>query len=325
MKILILGAGVVGTTYAWQLSNARQEVTLFVRQGKREAAEREGFRIRCRDERKGQATPAEIAYRPAITDKLSPQDGYDLYVVCVRAHQLDQVLPLLAERSGAADILFFSNNWWGDEKIGKLIPARRYLFGFSRLVGGWRTGNQIDCVIFNAPGLVTMLGEKDGQITPRLQKLVAAFRQADLRPETSRDILGWLAVHYVEFLGAIGGILKTGSTRAFADNPAVIKEAILATREGLRVCQARGINLARAAPINVRLVDSLPLLLLTPLVHRQYQTPSIQQFFEENITHGREELSAQYYDVLTEGRRLGVKMPYLESFEKYFAQYRNGT
>jgi 2-dehydropantoate 2-reductase len=43
MKILVLGAGVIGTTYAWQLSKAGHEVTLLVRKPNREKIERDAF------------------------------------------------------------------------------------------------------------------------------------------------------------------------------------------------------------------------------------------------------------------------------------------
>lgn len=318
MKILVLGAGVIGTIYAWQLSGTGHEVTLFVRPGVRHKIEQDGFHIHCQDQRKEHIASTDIVYRTNVVDKLSPQAGYELIMVSVRAQQLDEVLPMLAENAGKANVLFFGQNWWGDERIRKHLPAEQFLFGFSRLVGGWRTENQVECVFFDTPGLVTMLGEKDGRVTPRLQSLIDMFQHADLKPVISRDILGWLAVHYVEFLGAIGGILKAGSVQSFTEQPTTIKEAILATREGFNVCRARGINFGRAAPINVRLIDFLPIFLLQRLVQEQYKTPSIQQFFEENIAHGMAEISHQYNDVVSEGNRLGIKMPYLESFEPYF-------
>ena len=318
MKILVVGAGVIGTTYAWQLSAAGHDVTLFVRPDNRETIEREGIHIRCKDERQKQTTITKVTYQPKVIDELQPEAGYDLIIVSVRAQQLAAVLPTLAAGAGQADILFFGNNWWGDERIRQHLATDRYFFGFSRLVGGWRTGNQVDCIIFNTPGLETLLGEKYGQLTPRLQNLVEAFKQAHLKPVVRKEILGWLAVHYVEFLGAIGGILKAGSVKAFAADGAIVTQAILATREGFQVCQARGIDLRRAGSMNVRLINSLPLPLIRMLVQRQYQAPSIQQFFEENIEHGVEELRQQYADVIAEGQRLGMKMPALEGFKQYF-------
>ena len=85
-----------------------------------------------------------------------------------------------------------------------------------------------------------MLGERDGQITSRLKNLQNVFEQANLKPVISEDILGWLAIHYVEFLGVIGGILKAGSFDDFVGSSELIKESILATRESLDICKHAG-------------------------------------------------------------------------------------
>jgi len=178
-------------------------------------------------------------------------------------------------------------------------------------------------VIFDHPQLATMLGEMNGEVTPRLEKLVGLFKDADLKPVISHDILGWLMVHYVEFLGIIGGMLNAGCVNAFVQDKALIRRAILASREGLNICQARGVKKS-SIPINNQLV-LLPVSLLTPLIRMQYQTLSIRQFFEENIKFGRDELSTQYFDVLAEGKRLGIDVPFLSAFEPDFATYHKGS
>src|SRR5689334_20366684 len=99
MKILILGAGVIGTTYAWQLSEAGHHVTLFVRKGSLERYQREGVLIRCKDERQKKVAPIEVRYQPSFVDELRAGDNYDLIMVSVRAHQLEDILPILAEHS----------------------------------------------------------------------------------------------------------------------------------------------------------------------------------------------------------------------------------
>jgi ketopantoate reductase len=320
MNVLIVGAGVIGATYAWQMSLVGDEVTILVRPGKREQYEQNRIRIRCADERKRPVEKIETMFRPRVVEEFSPADGHDLVLVCVKSHQLDPLLPRLAAGAGRADILFFQNNWRGDEKIRDCLPNGQYLFGFSRLVGGWRTENTIECVIFNAPGMSTMLGEKDGESTPRLKTIADSIRRAGLKPEISRQILGWLATHYVEYLGAVAAILKAGSTQAFAQDGGLVREAILATRGGLAVCRAHGIDIGKAAPFNLRLY-ALPLALLVPLAKAQYQAPNIQEFFQENITHGMDELAVQYYSVLEEGHQRGVAMPCLEAFEPYYRPY----
>jgi hypothetical protein len=188
------------------------------------------------------------------------------------------------------------------------------------LVGGWRTEDGFECIFFDNPELVTMLGERDGQTTLRLHKLFNIFEKANLKPVLSQDMIGWLGIHYVEFLGVIGGILKAGSYEAFVNNSILIKDAILATRESFEICKAHGIDFKKAAPANIRIIASAPVSILTPLVKMQYRTPSIKQFFEENIEHGMEEVRQQYDDVVKEGKRLKVKTPHFEELGKYFTE-----
>ena len=321
MKILIVGAGVIGTTYAWQLAQAGYDITLLVRKGKASQLAEEGIHIHCTDERSKKPQQVDTLYRPRVVDDVYSGDRYEMMIVCVKANQLDGVLPLLEEKAGRADILFFLNNWLGDQKIKARLKPSQYLFGFSKLVSGWRTASAIECMISSAPGMSTMIGEPGGQLSPRVTDISAIFAQARLKPEISRDILGWLAAHYVEYVGGVGGMLKAGSVQNFASNSALVREAILATREGLDVCRARGIDVGKSAPSNLKMY-SLPLFIIVPLGKLQYGMKNIQQFFEESIAHNLDELTIQYYDVLNEGKRLGVRMPHLESFEPYYARYR---
>jgi 2-dehydropantoate 2-reductase len=315
MKILVYGAGVIGTTYGWQLAETGQDVTLLVRAGK-VAAYRQGVQIHCRDERGKAPRQIDTLFCPKVVDALSPEDAYDLILVAVKSNQVESVLPDIARDAGKADILFFQNNWWGDEKIRGLLAPERYFFGFSRLVGGWRDESGVHCIIFNNPMMSTMLGEKDGQKSPRVQQVAGILQTAGLKPEISADILSWLKFHYIEYLGATGAILKAGSARAFASRADLVRESILATREALAVCQARGVAM-KAAPFNLKLFN-LPLGWITWLGQKQYQAENIQQFFDENIRVGLAEIAAQYQDVVAEGQRLGVPMPVLMGFAPFF-------
>ena len=128
-----------------------------------------------------------------------------------------------------------------------------------------------------------------------------------------------MAIHYVEFLGVIGGIRKAGSFDAFVRDSPLIKEAILATREGLEVCRLRGIDVKGAAPSNIRIIARTPVAVLVPLVKLQYRDPTIKQFYIENIEHGMDEISHQYADVIGEGQRLGARMPHLLGYRPYFS------
>jgi 2-dehydropantoate 2-reductase len=85
MRILVLGAGVIGAIYAWQLAEAGHAVTLFARPERKERIVQYGISIRCRDERNKPPAVAQTVYRPNAVDTISPDAGYELIIVSICA------------------------------------------------------------------------------------------------------------------------------------------------------------------------------------------------------------------------------------------------
>lgn len=52
MKILTIGAGVIGATYAWQQQKAGNKITHLVRKSKLDPYTAQGIQVRCQDLRK---------------------------------------------------------------------------------------------------------------------------------------------------------------------------------------------------------------------------------------------------------------------------------
>jgi 2-dehydropantoate 2-reductase len=313
MKILVFGAGVIGIVYAWQLSEARQDVTLLVRPGRKKEIESKGIPISCLDTRE-QRKHISTVYHPQLVEDFSPTDNYELILVCVKRNQLNGVLPSLAEKAGDADILFLQNNWSGTAEIEQYLAPSRFLLGFPS-VGGGRDENGIRCAL----GTDTMLGEKDGQITPRLQKIAEVVRDAGFKPKLTRQIVPWLLTHYAEIAALVGAMYKAGSFKALANSSAMLKEALLAAREGLDVCRARGINPMSLS--NIRLLY-LPLFIIVPFTKRAYQSEEARLVFEGHAAHAHDEMQVIYHEVLAEGERLGVKMPHFQGFKEYVEQLK---
>lgn len=312
MKILVFGAGVIGVVYAWQLSEAGQDVTLLVRPGRKQEIERKGIPISCLDTR-GQKKHISTVYHPQLVEDFSPADGYDLILVCVKRNQLNGVLPSLAEKAGDADILFMQNNWSGTAEIEQYLSPSRFVLGFPS-VGGGRDENGIQCAL----GSDTMLGEKDGQITPRLEKIAEVIREAGFKPKITRQIVPWLWTHYAEIAALVGAMYKAGSFKALASSSSMLKEALLAAREGLDVCRARGINPMSLS--NIRLLY-LPMFIIVPFTKRAYQGEVARIVLEGHVAHAGDEMQVIYHEVLADGERLGVKMPHFEGFKEYVERF----
>ncbi len=308
MKILVFGAGVIGIAYDWQLSEAGHDVTLLVRPGRKQEIESKGIFISCLDKR-GQRKHICTVYHPLLVEDFSPTDGYDLILVCVKRNQLSDALPSLAEKAGDADILFLQNNWSGTAEIEKYIASSHYVLGFPS-AGGGRDEFGIQCAL----GPDTMLGEKDGQITSRLQRIAKVLLDAGFRPKLTKQIIPWLWTHYAVIAALVGAMYKAGSFTALANSSSMLKEALLAAREGLDVCRARGINPMGLS--NIRLLY-LPLFIIVPFTKRAYQSEEARLVFGGHAAHAHDEMRVIYHEVLAEGERLGVKMPHFREFKEY--------
>ncbi len=244
-----------------------------------------------------------------LVEAFSPDDHYELILVCVRRNQLAGVLPGLAEQAGDATILFLQNNWSGTAEIDQYLAHSRYLLGFPS-VGGARDARRVQCALEAG----TRLGEVDGQITPRLKRIAAVMSEAGFKPKLSRQIIPWLQTHYAGVAAAVGCLYKAGSYEALVHSSSLLREMFLAMRESLDVCRARGIN-PMSIPANR--LDYLPLFLLVPVTKRLFQSEEARLGLEGHAGHAADEMLFIYHEVLAEGERLGVKMPYLRGFQEY--------
>ncbi|MDQ6687333.1 MAG: ketopantoate reductase family protein, partial [Actinomycetota bacterium] len=139
MRILVLGAGVIGSVYAGKLLQAGHEVVLLAR-GPR-LADLQAHGLLLEDAESGNRTtqPAAVVSQPA------PDDQFDLVLVPVRAEQLDGVLPVLAGMQNDSDVLFFGNAGNRGAKLAEALRGRA-LFGFPA-AGGIRDGPTIKYVL----------------------------------------------------------------------------------------------------------------------------------------------------------------------------------
>ncbi len=232
MRILVVGAGVIGSVYGAKLFTAGHDVVLLARGGRLADLRRSGGVVLL-DAQTGQqkVVPVPVVAAPQRSDR------FDLVVVPVRRDQLAETLPLLIGLSGGPDVLFFGN---AAGRVGELATALggRALFGFPA-AGGVRDGAVIRYVLIRQQK--TMLGEADGTATPRLEKLRALFTAADFPTATSADVRGWLTAHAAFVVPIAYALYRVGTDATLlADDPIVVRQMVRATRQAFRALRATG-------------------------------------------------------------------------------------
>ena len=103
MRILVLGAGVIGSVYAGRLVQAGHDVVLLARGPRLVDLQTRGLVLE--DAESGDRSVFPV---PAVSE-LAADDRFDLVLVPVRAEQLRSTLPVLTGMTDGSDVLFFGN------------------------------------------------------------------------------------------------------------------------------------------------------------------------------------------------------------------------
>jgi len=307
MKILVFGTGVIGTIYGHLLAQAGNDVTHYVRVGKKKSLEN-GIHIQLLDGRSKKPKQEDILYKPKVVEGFSPADDYDLVIVSVRHYQLDSILPLLKENIGNADLLIFNGRWDGLENVDKYFSRSKYLWGYPVAGGGYNAQGLNAALLENV-----ILGEVDGSTTPRLERLRIMFAGAGLKVEIQNNILHWLWVHFAFNCGLIAAAFKAGGPDELLNSIPRLHDGILAGRETLAVCAARGVDVksfedAKAFYQPAWLgASAFWLIMKTSLPARKIVE-----------THTAvDELQVMYNDLLKSGDELKVPMPHYLALKDY--------
>ena len=247
MKVLILGAGVIGSFNAARLAEAGKDVTLLAR-GRRLADLRE-HGVVLEDFRTGRRTTTQVP----LVDHLGPDDAYDLAMVIMRRNQIPSVLPMLAQNPRIPSVLFLGNNAAGPQDLIEALGRERVLLGLGN-AGGARQGHVVRYLWWR--WMSVPFGELDGVPKPRTQAIVRLFRSVGLSARAVKDVDAYLKTHAAGVPALAGAAyLAGGKVRRLAHTPEALKLYVQAFREALRALRALHIPIRPSA---TRLVEWIP-------------------------------------------------------------------
>ncbi|MEK4328508.1 2-dehydropantoate 2-reductase N-terminal domain-containing protein [Paenibacillus sp. FSL R7-0312] len=185
-RILIFGAGVIGSAYAIKFLEAGVDVTLFARSSRFIALKEKGLQYN----EKGAVKAVQVK----VIDMLENDDVYDFILVTVRYDQAESALLALKDNQ-SKNIVTMTNNSigfasWLDIVGDRLLPA------FPGAGGQIKEG--ILYARFPPKILIaTMFGEINGAVTERVENLAQLFKAAKLPYAINKDMRAYLITHSV--------------------------------------------------------------------------------------------------------------------------------
>ena len=232
MRVLVIGAGALGSLYAGFLANAGEDVSILARGARLDVLRRSP--IDLLDDASGRTQTARVKAVAGIESG----ETYDLAIVAVRAEELGTLLPQLAQAQNVALFLFLHNRAAGGQAIASALGRNRYLLGFPGACGT-PEGNTVRFRLIAQQHAT--LGEPNGTISPRLREVASSLRRAGFTVAMCRHMDDWLKTHAV-FVTCIAGALYLVGGRAadVARTRGQVDLLVRGVREGFEALTAAG-------------------------------------------------------------------------------------
>jgi 2-dehydropantoate 2-reductase len=283
MRILVVGAGVIGTVYGAQLAAAGHVVSI-LGHGKRTNAIVETG-LRARDVVADVLTDSSVAVLAR-----SDAETFDLVLVALRREQLASSAGQLAQLSGNPLVLFFGNNPDGRAGLPRVVPGSVFL-GFPGVGGAMNAGVADYALIAQQP--ITIQKAAD----PRLTSFQRTLESRGFAVRPTAEMSGWLAYHAV-FVASVSAALyhcRTDPQRLARDREQ-LSLMCRAIPEGFRALRKQGVV---GLPHNLAMLHARA---MQPVAVRYWarsmRSPFGELAFAAHARHAEAEMRALARDVL---------------------------
>jgi 2-dehydropantoate 2-reductase len=278
LRILVLGAGVIGSVYAGKLMQAGHHVVLLAR-GRR-LVDLQTHGLILEDAESGNRSVLAV---PPVSEP-APDDSFDLVLVSVRAEQLLSTLPVLTGLTDGSHVLFFGNTAGRHVELTDML-GERALFGFPA-AGGTVVGPVVKYVLISQQK--TMLGEPDGTTSTRVRHLQSVLTEAGFPVLVSANIEDWLIGHAAFVVPIAFALYRVGINPArLAADPDTMRLMVLATRQAFTALRANG---NEQIPMNLRILYHLPTRVVIGYWRRVLTSPRGELWFGAHSRAAPEEM-----------------------------------
>ncbi|MFX1391500.1 MAG: ketopantoate reductase family protein [Promethearchaeota archaeon] len=222
MKILVYGAGVIGSIFAYKLKSGGNDVSILARGKRLNDLKEHGLIIQ--DDIFHKEYKTEIK----VVDRLNAEDRYDIILVIMQRQQISAILPILKENISPL-IIFIGNNPTGATEYLKTIDKNRFLLGFGG-PGGYREDYKI--IAAYVDDAILYIGELDGMISDRIKMIEKIFINSGIKVDISPNIDAWLKTHMALISPlAMGGYAAKKRNKTLGTDKELVNLAIQGIRE----------------------------------------------------------------------------------------------
>ena len=249
MNILVIGLGVIGSTYGFLFKQAGHHVEHYLRNESHKKGTKQ-LSVSLLDGRKSaEGIRTEGQYDIALCSK----KRYDLIFVSVAQGKISSVMQEIRKEQFEGTLLICCNLWLGRATLDRMMQGYHYILGFPVAGGRLESGGdsipsqaKLDACVFDHFMLenVSSVGITNGTDVCQL------FASCHIQLEQPHDMIEWMALHMAINAAVItvAGVAtdindSTQAARRLMNSTTLLAEVIKIVRETLKIVASRGINL----------------------------------------------------------------------------------
>lgn len=318
-KILVYGAGPLGSLFAARLQQGGSDVSLLAR-GQRLADLRE-HGVVLEDVRTGERTVTQVDLVEELAPDEAPEDrrAYDLVLVIMRKNYALDVLPVLAASRHTPNVLFLGNNAAGPDAYVDALGRERVLIGFPN-AAGYGEGHVIHYLAGTEDDPTSVpFGEVDGRVTDRTRQVARILESAPgFGAEIRTDMDAWLKCHVALLFPSLAPALYAAGTDRLrlAHTRDLLVLTVRAIREGFQVLRVLGYPIT---PARFRALMWIPEPILVLLLQRLLQSELMEVALVQHAEVIRDEVEQLNEEFSALIRRASLPTPAIDRLAPHIA------
>lgn len=288
MRILVYGAGVIGSIYAVLMSEVGYGVTVLARGKRLTDLSNNGLQYY----KKGKVEIANIT----VIDRLEDSDKYDYIFLPVRTEQLKQALCELKSNK-SPNIVTMVNTLEKYEELEKICGVNRLIPAFPG------AGGSIDNGILNAsltPKIIqpTTFGEISKRKTDRIAELAEIFRKSHIPYQIVSDMHNWQISHLGMVVPIADAYYMSSSPETVYENKAIMKKTAKQMKDNFKILAKHKI----LSPFKFYLFMICPTWVFTIILSAVFKSKFGHKFMYEHSMNAPQEmrqLHTEFYDFIS--------------------------
>lgn len=323
MDILIIGLGVIGTTYASVFKEVGHNVEHYIREGsnKKDITNIEVTLLDGRKSSKGIQVKNEYTVNP------HSKKEYDMIFISISQGKIANVMEIVRKEAFKGTVLLCCNLWYDKQYLDKIMQGYDYILAFPVAGGCIKikreelvTKAELDCCLFDH----FMIESKNKTTISNYEAICNLFKSSNIKLENPYNMLEWIWIHMAINAAVISVIGKNGdindsitSVHKLMNSLKLLATTIKTIRETTKIVASRGINMKHYR--NELWVYKLPAQLSAIFMKRMFATNNLTRRIME--LHGNiDDLLYICNSVYKEGKINNISAPifyqYLEDITR---------